>query len=1038
LALHGNIADFGVADIIQLITYQRKSGVLTFEGLTDRVSIGFREGKIYAAYSEAHSERYELVNYLVSRKLISTTRRDELRKAQEQSGLAPQDLLLMEGAITLNTIREFAEHKVTEILLDLFTWPYGQYHFDAGAVLYDRSAVTIDLNAEAILMEGLRWHDEIMQIVAQLPDEKVALQRVEGAEVVGAEHHRLLELFAAPTPLREVVSRSPFDLQRTYRLIKELFDAGALREAPSPQAAPHAPLPVPVTTLSRNELTALVENLVRLITRGIVSRSLYPPNHPMMASVAASLGEFIERVLREQGPLQLLHLENQLHAQQVSLPYDHDQFRSFIETLKKRGIRGFTFLPGLTRSELEEFLGILGQRHEDVSKRGGIGKLFAEAGITHIQLIPIDSAQFQPRFGGDASSWDGEVTWGSLFDRLKVPQEVVELVRQDPQRIADLIVRMTGLSERPAPEEQDLHLEVVRSSLGKIGNSLDQVEDLAEDERSDLLASIFQRLPLHVQRRLFLGQPSGDAPFDMMVNQQLLAMSVADQAELFVSEFEQEEKALADASEEEREWSLAEFHEMLLGLLERVEAAHGPQRRQELHAEIQRKLFECGIPIRRVNHLFGDEQGPSSRLLNFLNRIESRRDPLEILAPESIQEFRELADEFISTKNDYSLSLLVSPYTKTLASDSWEARHRAADLLREIAEAMAEGKRFDVLDDLVDNLLLRLDIETVFEVYRVLASCLEKVAILVRKQGEHRISGKISRTFAEHLQGSSGKSLQERELVAHALGRIGDEKSISALVKALEDKRLHQQSAASLLDIGAEIAEPLIDLLKTSEKQAVRWRICQLLEDLGPPVIEPLLKELHNPRWYVRRNAVMILGRVATTEVIPALAPLLRDEVWQVRREAAIAIGNLGGPEAEAHLIEALNDEHSAIRRNAVLLLGRVGGSRAVTALIELLRRRVGLFRSEDDEIRREACIALGMLGDERAVEPLADILNEISFFSWSRKRQLCLSAIQALGRIGGSQAKALLMQLGKSRNATLRQVALDSLEAIHSMETPH
>ena len=49
MALVGTLKDFGLADILQLIGLQRKSGLLTLEHGPDRVTVKFLEGAVVGA-----------------------------------------------------------------------------------------------------------------------------------------------------------------------------------------------------------------------------------------------------------------------------------------------------------------------------------------------------------------------------------------------------------------------------------------------------------------------------------------------------------------------------------------------------------------------------------------------------------------------------------------------------------------------------------------------------------------------------------------------------------------------------------------------------------------------------------------------------------------------------------------------------------------------------------------------------------------------------------------------------------------------------
>ena len=49
MALRGTLGDFSLADILQLIGLQRKTGVLVLRRGSDEVSIGFDAGRVVSA-----------------------------------------------------------------------------------------------------------------------------------------------------------------------------------------------------------------------------------------------------------------------------------------------------------------------------------------------------------------------------------------------------------------------------------------------------------------------------------------------------------------------------------------------------------------------------------------------------------------------------------------------------------------------------------------------------------------------------------------------------------------------------------------------------------------------------------------------------------------------------------------------------------------------------------------------------------------------------------------------------------------------------
>ncbi|HET7452598.1 MAG TPA: DUF4388 domain-containing protein, partial [Thermoanaerobaculia bacterium] len=65
MALRGTLRDFSLGEILQLISFQRKTGVLTVEGEEDTVSVSFLDGKVVAADSLKRRFENRLGNLLV-------------------------------------------------------------------------------------------------------------------------------------------------------------------------------------------------------------------------------------------------------------------------------------------------------------------------------------------------------------------------------------------------------------------------------------------------------------------------------------------------------------------------------------------------------------------------------------------------------------------------------------------------------------------------------------------------------------------------------------------------------------------------------------------------------------------------------------------------------------------------------------------------------------------------------------------------------------------------------------------------------------
>lgn len=188
MALEGTLHDFALPDILQLISLQKKTGLLTLRGPEDTVILGFDAGALVSAESQARRLDTRLGTLLVKTRSLAP---DALTKALEIQGQTLQRLgfiLLKHGFCDADQLRAGLDAQVRKIAYGLFRWTDGDYVFDQqDRIDYDHEYFR-PIQVESLLMEGARMVDEwpIIQKVVRSPElvfQRVAVgQRVEPAE----------------------------------------------------------------------------------------------------------------------------------------------------------------------------------------------------------------------------------------------------------------------------------------------------------------------------------------------------------------------------------------------------------------------------------------------------------------------------------------------------------------------------------------------------------------------------------------------------------------------------------------------------------------------------------------------------------------------------------------------------------------------------------------------------------------------------------------------------------------------------------------
>jgi len=204
-----------------------------------------------------------------------------------------------------------------------------------------------------------------------------------------------------------------------------------------------------------------------------------------------------------------------------------------------------------------------------------------------------------------------------------------------------------------------------------------------------------------------------------------------------------------------------------------------------------------------------------------------------------------------------------------------------------------------------------------------------------------------------------------RQRAAKALGEVGGERALHALIKSLNDANLLVRDAAatSLAKVGTSVAVPALALALKDRQRSVR------------------------------EKAARALGRIGDASAIPHLSAAMRDENEDVRVAAIMALKDIGTEDAVEELIDGLQD--GRLRFRCTLALGLVGpGARnAVPYLIELATVR-------GSQVRDVAIQSLKLIGaDAREAIPVLGRMLHDSSEDWDIRYE----AFEALERIVGN-----------------------------------
>jgi hypothetical protein len=273
MALEGTLRDFSFADILQLISLQRKTGVLTLKHSDKLVTISFLDGCIVGSSSlNQHTEdRIGLI--LLKRGEITEAELEAALRRQEETLQRLGRILIDHHVVSAETVREALEQQILQIVFRVFRWSDGEYHFSQETDIdYDRDLMR-PMAADSIIMEGARMTDEWPFIDQRIPNRdrvfikadpdrkfEVVEDRDEEFDELGftftespedassgplpddritTNQMTVYDLIDGRNSVNDIILESPMIEFETCKAIADLVDRGLIREARPEEVARH-------------------------------------------------------------------------------------------------------------------------------------------------------------------------------------------------------------------------------------------------------------------------------------------------------------------------------------------------------------------------------------------------------------------------------------------------------------------------------------------------------------------------------------------------------------------------------------------------------------------------------------------------------------------------------------------------------------------------------------------------------------------------------------------------------------------------------
>jgi hypothetical protein len=270
MALKGNLRDFTITQLLNLVNLARKTGTLVLEGPNGAARIVFQEGKL--AYAQAGQEDNSLVSVLYRANKLNARQQ---RIVRENAGNVPDKelglLLINANYLSQQDILSSVQHHYYEVVTSLLTWADGFFRFENG-LAPPAGKIAVRVNLENLIIEGTRRIHERQQLQDEIPSLDMALKFTErpGTNLrkvnLNVEEWRVVSFVNPKNTMRQIGRATKMNDFEIRRIVYGLLQAGLVEivrpdGAPQPAAKPGR-LPVSTITGSKEERKSLLNRII--------------------------------------------------------------------------------------------------------------------------------------------------------------------------------------------------------------------------------------------------------------------------------------------------------------------------------------------------------------------------------------------------------------------------------------------------------------------------------------------------------------------------------------------------------------------------------------------------------------------------------------------------------------------------------------------------------------------------------------------------------------------------------------------------------
>jgi hypothetical protein len=235
MALEGQLTDFNLAEILQLLASQQKSGFLNLETNRNMVFI-FDKGVLISTRDRRSRSRDPLESFLRAYGFFNEQQWKHVEYVGKNSSLDLTEILISEGLMDEIEMDRVLKSLAQEMAHAGMKMRRGRYHFSPTKDTPPGVKWRYSLDVQGLLMEAARRLDEEAMLKEFLPSQTISFkqgEKVLDTEELTTTSRHILELALGGLPLGRIIRQGKTESFVSRDLLKKWCEGGVLERIDS-------------------------------------------------------------------------------------------------------------------------------------------------------------------------------------------------------------------------------------------------------------------------------------------------------------------------------------------------------------------------------------------------------------------------------------------------------------------------------------------------------------------------------------------------------------------------------------------------------------------------------------------------------------------------------------------------------------------------------------------------------------------------------------------------------------------------------------